>query len=130
MSTFGKMPVTTPATMKPGSPDPDPQLWWNARWLIMPAALLALVAVLGWMTDTPVRSLFPYGIAVGVVSWHHGMKAGFVFAGLGTLAALATGAFPSHEGLRGQELGEGLYTYLKLSAVVVGVTLGKRARYR
>ena len=70
------------------------------------------------------------GIAVGLVSWHHGMKAGFVFAGLGTLAALATGAFPSHEGLRGQELGEGLYTYLKLSAVVLGVALGKRARQR
>lgn len=124
------MPATTPATMKPGSPDPTHQVLWNARWLIAPAALLALVAVLGWMTDTPVRSLFPYGIAVGLVSWHHGMKAGFVFAGLGTLAALATGAFPSHEGLRGQELGEGLYTYLKLSAVVVGVTLGKRSRYR
>lgn len=116
--------------MKPGSPDTTHQVLWNARWLIAPAALLALVAVLGWMTDTPVRSLFPYGIAVGLVSWHHGMKVGFVFAGLGTLAALATGAFPSHEGLRGQELGEGLYTYLKLSAVVVGVTLGKRSRYR
>ena len=116
--------------MKPGSPDTTHQVLWNARWLIAPAALLALVAVLGWMTDTPVRSLFPYGIAVGLVSWHRGMKAGFVFAGLGTLAALATGAFPSHEGLRGQELGEGLYTYLKLSAVVVGVTLGKRSRYR
>lgn len=114
--------------MKPGRPDTAHERLWSAIWLIAAAAMLVLVAVLGWLTDTPVRSLFPYGIAVGLATWHHGMTAGFVFAGLGTLAALATGAFPSHEGLRGQELGEGLYTYLKLSVVVLGVKLGKLAR--
>ena len=112
--------------MKPESPDPTHQLLRSARWLIVAAAMLALLGVLGWMTDTPVRSLVPYGTAVGLA--HHGMKAGFVFAGLGTLAALATGAFPSHEGLRGQELDEGLFTYFKLSAVALGITLGKRSR--
>lgn len=54
------------------------------------------------------------------------MSAGFLFAGLATLAALAASAFPTREELEGQEAGEGLYTYLKLSAVAAGVALGKR----
>jgi len=96
--------------MKPRSPDTAHQLLWSARWLIAAAAKLALVAVLRWLTDRAVRSLFPYGIAVGLAAWHHGMTAGFVCAGLGTLAALATGAFPGNEGLRGQELGGDRFT--------------------
>ena len=50
------------------------------------------------------------------------MGAGFLFAGLATLTALAAGA----EWIG--EVGEGLFTYLKLSAIAAGVALGKRAR--
>jgi hypothetical protein len=43
-------------------------------------------------------------------------------------AALATGAFPTRAELNGQEAGEGLFTYFKLSAIAVGVAIGKRTR--
>ncbi|MBE0587640.1 MAG: hypothetical protein IH617_06305 [Hydrogenophaga sp.] len=101
---------------------------WSKRHLIVATAILLAVGLYGSTTTTPVRSIFPYAFAAGMVAWKHGVAAGFLFAGLGTLSALATGAFPSNEALRGHELGEGLYTYLKLSAVVLGVALGNRLR--
>lgn len=90
--------------------------------------MLLLVILVGWVGNTPIRSIFPYVFAVSLVAWKHGMTAGFVFAGFATVAALATGAFPSREELSSHEAGEGLYTYLKLSAVAAGVALGKQAR--
>ena len=55
------------------------------------------------------------------VAWRHGIGAGFLFAGLARLAALATGAFPTRPEWAGVEVGEGLFTYLKLSVVASGV---------
>lgn len=98
------------------------------RPLLLAALILLSVGIYGSSTMTPVRSLFPYAVAAGLVTWSHGMLSGFLFAGLGRLSALATGAFPSTEELRGQELGEGMYTYLKLSSVVLGVALGRLLR--
>ena len=75
--------------------------------------------------DSPVRSLIPYGLAVAPVAWRHGIGTGFLFAGLATLAALAAGAIPTRPELSGEEVGEGLLTYAKLSAIAVGVSLGR-----
>lgn len=113
--------------MKQRSPANVRELVRGARWLIVASAVMALVGGLGWLTGTPVWSIFPYGVAVGVAVWH-GMTVGFTFGALATIAALATGAFPRNENPRGHETGEGLFTYLKLSAVVLGVRLGKRLR--
>ncbi|MDA8416681.1 MAG: hypothetical protein M0Z78_06385 [Betaproteobacteria bacterium] len=97
-------------------------------WISIAVLLLTVMASLA--TDAPVRSILPYGLAVALVAWHHGIVAGFLFAGLATLAALAAGAFPTRHEWSGEEVGEGLFTYLKLSAIAIGVTLGKRARNR
>ncbi len=104
------------------------RLLWTIRHLLAGVAVLLLVVLVSWVESTPIRSIFPYAFAVGLVAWNHGMAAGFLFAGLATLAALTTGAFPSREEFSGQEAGEGLYTYIKLSAVATGVVLGKQAR--
>ena len=101
---------------------------WISRHLLAGSAVLLLVIVVSWLANAPIRSIFPYAFAVWLVTWKHGMTAGFLFAGLATLTALVTGAFPSRDELSGQEVGEGLYTYLKLSAVAAGVALGKRVR--
>ena len=93
-------------------------------------AVLALIVLTSWIADTPVRIVYPYAFAVGLVAWGHGLIVSFSFAALATLAALATGAFPSRVEFTGQELGEGLYTYLLLSAVAACVSLGKRAGWR
>ncbi len=95
-------------------------------WLGVAILLLTIAGSLA--ADAPVRSLIPYGLAVAPVAWRHGMGAGFLFAGLTTLAALAAGAFPTRPEWGGEEVGEGLFTYLKLSAIAAGVALGKRAR--
>lgn len=93
-------------------------------------AVLLLTIAVSLAVDAPTRSIMPYGLAVAPVAWRHGMGAGFVCAGLATLAALAAGAFPTREEWSGQEVGEGLFTYLKLSGIAAGVALGKRARTR
>lgn len=91
------------------------------------AVLLSTIAV-SLAADAPVRSLAPYGLPVALVAWRHSMGHGFLFAGLATLAALAAGAFPTRAEWSGHEVGEGLFTYLKLSAIAAGVALGQRAR--
>jgi hypothetical protein len=90
--------------------------------------VLVLTAALSIAAESPVRSILPYGVAVALVAWRHGMSAGFVFAALATFAALAAGAFPTRAELSGEEAGEGLFTYFKLSAIAVGVAIGKRTR--
>lgn len=115
-------------------PPPSPREGMKSRLprgtahLVTAIVVLILTVALSVASGSHIRSIFPYALAVGLMAWRHGMGAGFLFAGLATLAALAAGAFPSREELEGQEVGEGLFTYLKLSAVAVGVALGKRAR--
>ena len=78
-------------------------------------------------TGAQPRSLWPGG-STGRLASRYG--AGFLFAGLATLVALAVGAFPTRPEVGGQEVEEGLFTYLKLSAIAAGVALGKRERSR
>lgn len=106
---------TSPTPMRRASPH---------IWLGLIVLLLTIAVSLA--ADAPVRSLVPYGLAVALVAWRHGMRAGFLFAGLATLAALAAGAFPTRPDWSGQEVGEGLFTYLKLSAIAAGIALGTR----
>lgn len=128
MEGFGRNSSAKFARKKPERSEAMRDSVWSKRHVIVATAILLAVGLYGSMTATPIRSIFPYAFAAGLVAWKHGVAAGFLFAGFGTLSALATGAFPSNEELRGHELGEGLYTYLKLSAVVLGVALGNRSR--
>lgn len=112
---------------QPPPNDSMPSVLFSMHIVVAISVLLGVVLV-STVTDSPVRSIFPYALSVGLVAWKHGMTAGFLVAGVATLAALFSGAFPSNAALSGQEVGEGLYTYLKLSAVSAGVVLGKRSR--
>ena len=114
-------------TPPPSPNDSMPPLLFSTHVVVAIGVLLGVVLV-STVTDSPVRSIFPYALSVGLVAWKHGMTAGFLLAGVATLAALFAGAFPSNAALSGQEVGEGLYTYLKLSVVSAGVVLGKRSR--
>lgn len=94
-------------------------------WTGIAVAVLLLAIAVSMAADAPVRTIVPYGLAVALVAWRHGMGAGFLFAGLATLAALATGAFPTRAEWTGNEVGEGLFTYLKLSAIAAGIALAR-----
>jgi hypothetical protein len=127
MEGFGRNSSAKFARKKPERSEAMCDSVWSKRHVIVATAILLAVGLYGSMTATPIRSIFPYAFAAGLVAWKHGVAAGFLFAGFGTLSALATGAFPSNEELRGHELGEGLYTYLKLSAVVLVLLCHKRS---
>ena len=114
-------------TTQPSPNGSTPPLLFSAHVVVAIGVLVGAVLV-STATDSPVRSIFPYALSVGLVAWKHGMTAGFMVAGVATLAALFSGAFPSNAALSGQEVGEGLYTYLKLSIVSAGSVLGKRSR--
>jgi hypothetical protein len=96
--------------------------------LVVAIMVLVLTGAFSVATDSPVRSIFPYGAAVALVAWRHGMSAGFIFAAVATFIALATGAFPTRAELSGEEVDEGLFTYFKLSGIAIGVAIGKRIR--
>ncbi len=74
--------------MKPPHGGVEQRLLWIRGNLLVGVAVLLLVVAVGWVGNTPIRSIFPYAFAVGLVAWKHGMTAGFVFAGLATVAAL------------------------------------------
>jgi len=101
-------------------------LWSVCGHLVLAIVVLILTVGTSVAIDFPVRSIIPYAISVSLSAWRYGLMVGFVFAGLATLAALAAGAFPTRSELTGQEVGEGVFTYLKLSAIAAGVVIGKK----
>jgi len=92
------------------------------------AAIGVLLAVLAWsvLGGSPVRSIFPYAFATALVAWRHGLLWGFAFAAIACLVAALGGAFPTQPQWLNDLAGEGLMTYLKLSAVAIGVSVGRR----
>lgn len=84
------------------------------------------LAAVNHNTRTPVLSIFPYMIPVVVFAWRYGMAWGFVLAALGTVAAMPAGYMNDHNM---DELYKAAFiTYLKLTAVVTGIILGKDMR--
>jgi len=93
----------------------------------MPAALGVALVVLTWspLGGSPVRSISPYAFATALVAWRHGLLWGGAFAALACLVAALGGALPTPPQWSNDLAGEGLMTYLKLSAVAIGVSVGK-----
>ncbi|MFM8928260.1 MAG: hypothetical protein ACKOJ7_01795 [Betaproteobacteria bacterium] len=74
-------------------------------------------------------NLFYEGIEVQAdTTWKHGLIAGFMFAAVATLVALASGAFPTHPTSVGHEAIEGLITYAQLSVVCLSVYFVRRLK--
>jgi hypothetical protein len=88
---------------------------WTASGL-----LLTIVAV-SHVTGEPIRSLIPYGIAVGIATWRHGLAVGLGFSGLAVIAALTAGAIATDPHSGALPLDEGLLAYMRLSFVAAAV---------
>ncbi len=88
--------------------------------------VLFAVWVLSAADNALEKSIFPYALAVGLVAWRHRLMAGFMFAAIATLVALASGAFPTHPTSAGHEAIEGLITYAQLSVVCLTVYFVRR----
>ena len=90
--------------------------------------MLIAVWTLSALESTLAKSIFPYALSVGLVAWKHGLLAGFLFAAVATLVALASSAFPTHPTSAGHETIEGLITYAQLSVVCLSVCFVRRLR--
>jgi uncharacterized membrane protein (DUF441 family) len=100
-------------------------------WQVLAAiALLCLTFSWSILGTEPVRSIAPYGLATALVSWRHGVSWGFVAAAVACIIALAGGALPTRPERSDEPLLQGMVTFLKLSAVAVGVVAGKIAGRR
>jgi hypothetical protein len=108
--------------LKPNLPPPKgtPTRKWSWQ-LGVALVVLFVVWVLSAADIALEKSIFPYALAVGLVTWSHGLMAGFMFAAIATLVALASGAFPTHPTSAGHEAIEGLITYAQLSVVCLTV---------
>jgi hypothetical protein len=63
----------------------------------------------------------PYGVAVGIAAWRHGLVVGLGFSGLAVIAALTAGAISidPHSGELPKD--EGLLAYMRVSLVAAAV---------
>lgn len=113
--------------MRPDSslPEAAPSRRWSWQ-LIIAFGLLLAVWALSAAGNALGKIIFPYAIAVGLVAWKHGLMAGFMFAAVAPLVALASGAFPTHPTSAGHEAIEGLITYAQLSVVCLSVYFVRR----
>ncbi|RPI38679.1 MAG: hypothetical protein EHM59_22905, partial [Betaproteobacteria bacterium] len=65
--------------MKPPHEDEAGCLRWTSTPIVIGTVVLLLVVVVGLAANSPVRSIFPYAFAVGLVAWKQGMSAGLLF---------------------------------------------------
>lgn len=73
--------------------------------------------------------ILAYAIPVVLTTWKHDLQWGFLVAAMGAFAAVASGAISGNANA-GVSLAEhGLFSYAQLSAVAVGIFLGKRTHY-
>ncbi len=98
------------------------------RHSLLAGSILLFIYLLGEFHDFPIRNLVPYALAVGLMTWHAGVIVGFIFSGIAVLIALEIDAFPWRVEASGLMIYEFIYAYMKLSAVVLGVWLGKNWR--
>ncbi len=91
-------------------------------------SILLSIFLIGEYLDFPIRSLIPYAIAVGLITWTSGVTIGIIFSGIAILIALKIDAFPASIEANGLTIYEYMYAYMKLSSVVFGVWLGSYER--
>lgn len=86
-------------------------------------AWLIGVVVVNRLLDEPIELIVPYMLPVVVLTWTYNIRWGLIAAAGATLAAAAGGALPSNDDVTLLE--DGLYAYMELSAIALGVTLGQ-----
>jgi hypothetical protein len=85
------------------------------------AAWFLILTLLNITAGGSLRATTLYAVPV-VFAARHGIRLGFVFAAVGALSAWAGGSIP-HPGLDEPLWIEGLWAFLKLSAIAVGTRI-------
>lgn len=98
------------------------------RDLVLSSLWLLLLAMFNQKSSVPIASILPYLLPVAIVSWRYGLGWGFLFAALGTLAAMPGDYLKEHE--MNDLYWAALTTYLKLTTAAVGIILGRKIAQR
>lgn len=85
------------------------------------AAWFLALTILNLLADGSLRGTIFFAAPVAFVAWHD-LRLGFVFAAVGALSAWAGGSIPQ-PGVEEPVWVEGLWAFLKLSALAVGTRL-------
>lgn len=88
------------------------------------AAWYLALTILNVIAGGSLRATALYAVPVVFTAWH-GIHLGFVFAAVGALSAWAGGSIP-HPGLDEPLWIEGIWAFLKLSAIAVGTRIALR----
>ncbi len=86
----------------------------------------SLIAI-NFISGEPTKFIWVYAVPVIMMTWKHDLQWGFLAAAVGAFAAVASGAVTgnSNAGIRLAE--EGFFTFAQLSAIAIGLVLGKKA---
>lgn len=87
----------------------------------------ASLIVINLGSSEPIQFIFPYAIPVVVVTWMRNLQWGFFVAALGAFSAVASGAIMGNENKGISLAEEGLFFFAQLSAIAIGVVLGKKS---
>jgi len=77
------------------------------------------------MIDEPTQSIFPYVIPVLIITGKRNIRWGFIAAAVGACTAVISGAITGNANSGVSLAEEGLYSFAQLSAIAIGVVLGK-----
>lgn len=90
------------------------------------AWFVALIAInIG--TREPTQFILAYAVPVVVTTWKRNLQWGFLFGALGAFSAVVSGAVTGNADAGVILAEEGLLAFTQLSAIAIGIVLGKRA---
>lgn len=102
-----------------------------------PMQFLDVIASLVWFAslitislvtnNEPTQFILAYIIPVVVTTWKRNLQWGFLIAAVGAFSAAASGAVMGNTNADISLAEEGLFFFAQLSAIAIGIVLGKRA---
>lgn len=84
------------------------------------------LAALNFIFGEPTQFIWAYAVPIIMMTWKHDLQWGFLAAAMGAFAAVATGAVTGNSNAGISLAEEGLFTFAQLSAIAIGLVLGKK----
>jgi len=86
---------------------------------------ISLIAI-NFISGEPTQFIWAYAVPVIMLTWKHDLQWGFLAAAVGAFAAVASGAVTGNANADISVAEEGLFTFAQLSAIAIGLVLGKK----
>ena len=96
---------------------------WSMAWY-------ALLMAFNFFAPNPTEHILAYSIPVIVITLKRNLRWGILTSSVGTLAAVLSGAIAGHLSIGISLAEEGLFSFAQLSAIALGVSLGKKSHQK